>query len=95
MAWDKNSWNRYLRNARSALVKRDALSGTDMAKYPADGQRDAERERRAWAAKARANLKQLARLAEVAPDRPRALEAFDELRQWYENPARVNRKRRG
>lgn len=89
MAWDKRSWNRYLRNTRSALVKRDALSGSSLASPG-----ESERERRAWAAKARANLKQLARLAEVAPDRPRAREAFHELRQWYENPAGNNRKHR-
>ena len=94
MAWDKHSWNRYLRNTRSALVKRDALSGGGKT-APADNQGDMERERRAWATKARANLKQLARLAERAPDRPRALETYHELRQWYENPAGIGRRRRG
>ncbi|MEF8793686.1 hypothetical protein [Thiohalorhabdus sp.] len=43
MAWDKTSWNRCLRITRSALVKRDALSGHCA---PGPDQRDAERERR-------------------------------------------------
>jgi len=91
MTWDKHSWNRYLRNTRSALVKRDALAGGAQSS-PVGGQGDGERERRAWAAKARANLKQLARLAERAPDRSRAQETFHELRKWYEKPGGIDRR---
>lgn len=86
MTWDKHSWNRHLRNIRSSLTKRDALAGADGPGLSPDPQGDAERERLAWAAKARANLKRLARLVREAPDRAGARETLHQLRGWYENP---------
>jgi len=86
MTWDRNRWNQHLRTVRSALAKRDALTGPSPQRLPAEKEQEAERERQAWAAKAQANLRQLAHLAQEAPDRSRALETFHELRQWYENP---------
>ena len=85
MRWDEPGWNRYLRNVRSSLVKRDAFArgGTGRRRTPWE---EGERERRAWSAKALANLKRLAVLARQAPDRERAEETVRELLDWYERP---------
>lgn len=88
MSWDETCWNRYLRNVRSSLAKRDALTG-GRAQTPGPApESELYRQRRAWAAKAKANLRRLARLAEQAPDRPRARETVNELLRWYQEPAR-------
>ncbi|HKJ70912.1 MAG TPA: hypothetical protein VKA55_04100 [Gammaproteobacteria bacterium] len=85
MSWDERTWNRYLRNVRSALVKRDTLlRGSRPGPLP---ESELQRERSAWAAKAKANLRRLAALATEAPDRPRAEETVSELASWFRHPA--------
>lgn len=87
MPWHKASWERCLGNVRSALAKRDALAGGTRGKT-AMTPFDYRRQHRNWSAKARANLRQLARLAEAAPDPARARETVEVLRHWYwEAPA--------
>jgi sigma54-dependent transcription regulator len=86
MHWDEGSWNRHLRNVRSSLVKRDAFAGGGKRPRLSPFRDEAERERRAWSAKARANLKRLAALARQAPDRQQAEETVRELLDWYESP---------
>jgi hypothetical protein len=86
--WDERSWNRHLRNVRSSLVKRDALARGQPPRREALRRGDPGRERQAWAAKARANLRRLATLARHAPDRQRAEETVRELVDWYERPAK-------
>ena len=89
MPWDETYWNRYLRNVRSALAKRDALIGSSRLPTPGPTpEAELSRQRLAWAAKAKANLRRLARLAEQAPDRPQARETVNELLSWYQEPAR-------
>jgi hypothetical protein len=88
MSWDKRIWNRHLRNVRSALAKRDTLmrKGRSGLPEPAPAA-ELKRQRTAWAAQAKANLKRLAALAEDAPDRPRARETVRELDAWYREPS--------
>lgn len=81
--WDEGGWNRHLRQARSALVKRDAL-GRGSEGAGGLTVTDRRRERKAWAAKAKAHLRRLAAIAREAPDRPRAEETVRELLDWLE-----------
>jgi|GEM_PF-6506735 len=87
MKWDERSWNRHLGKARSALMKRDVLARTrnGPSQGPA-GHGEVVRQRKAWAAKARANLRRLSVLARQAPDRCRAERTVRELLHWYERP---------
>ncbi|MEF8792662.1 hypothetical protein [Thiohalorhabdus sp.] len=94
MVRDRHSWNRHLRNIRSALTKRDALASADGPGLSPDSEGEADRERRAWAAKARANLKRLARLVREASDRAGARATLHQLRGWYDNPAPGGRRPR-
>lgn len=85
MGWDEKVWNRHLRTVRSALVKRDTLMRGGGLPVPVP-ETELRRERLAWSAKAKANLRRLAHLAEQAPDRARARETVHELVRWYRKP---------
>lgn len=87
MNWDERSWNRHLGKVRSALMKRDILArgrSVGQGSLGADG--ELARQRKAWAAKARANLRRLSVLARQAPNRYRAERTVRELLNWYEKP---------
>jgi len=88
MRWDRGAWDRHLRIARSALGKRDVLARPAAGQDRPERQAEDLRERKAWAAKARANLKRLSHLARQAPDRRRAEAMVRELIEWYERPGR-------
>lgn len=88
MTWDKGSWDRHLRIVRSALHKRDVLLGAGCR--PDRGMSEGDRECRAWAAKARANLSRLAHLARAAPDPEAACAIVAELRRRHQRPNRGN-----
>jgi hypothetical protein len=85
--WDKGSWDRHLRNARSAFHKRDVL--LDAGCRPDRGTAEGDRDCRAWAAKARANLSRLAQLARAAPDPEGAWAIVEDLRRRHQRPERA------
>jgi hypothetical protein len=86
MTWFSTSWDRHLRIVRSALHKRDVLLAGGCR--PDRGASQGNRECRAWAAKARANLSQLTRLASSAPDPEAAWAIVQGLRCWHQQPGR-------
>lgn len=87
MKWDEARWNRHIRNARSALTKRDSFfQGGGVGEGWSIRDAGHRRDQKACASQARTNLKSLAALARHAPDRPGAEETVRRLLVWYENP---------
>ena len=87
MQWDEPSWNRHLRELRSALIKRDALLPAERRRDRSDRGRAERREYRAWMAKAKAHLGRLSALAPVAPEPRPARRMVARLRRWLDNPS--------
>ena len=80
--WDQQQWVEHLREARSALKKRDMIDRNLEGAAIYGSAEEALRERSAWAARAKAHLRRMAVMAETAPDPHSARGVVGRLDQW-------------
>ncbi|MFA9461349.1 hypothetical protein [Thiohalorhabdus methylotrophus] len=80
--WDHGRWVKHLREARSALKKRDVIDRNLEGAATYGSPEEALRERSAWASRAKAHLRRLAVLAETAPNPHSARGVVGRLSRW-------------